>query len=50
MLTRLQVFLAQFKAGNNSDKLNNEIRQLLYSLHRSKKLCKTIYNNLIDAI
>ena len=38
--------LAQLKAGNNSEKL----RQLLYSLYRSKKLTKTIYNNLINTI
>ena len=30
--------IAQLKAGNNSKKLKNEIRQLLYSLYRSKKL------------
>ena len=50
MLTRLQISLAQLKAGNNSQKLKNEIRQLLYSLYRSKKLSKTVYNNLINAI
>ena len=38
--------LAQLKAGNNSQELKNEIRQLLYSLYRSKKLTKTIYNHL----
>ena len=38
MLSRLPISLAQLKAGNNSEKLKNEIRQLLYSLHRSKKL------------
>ena len=38
MLSRLRSSLAQLKAGNNSDKLKNEIRQLLYSLYRSKKL------------
>ena len=32
MLSRLPVTLAQLKAGNNSEKLKNEIRQLLYSL------------------
>ena len=37
MLSRLQISLAQLKAGNNSEKLKNEIRQLLYSLYRSKK-------------
>ena len=46
MLSRLPITLAQLKAGNNSEKLKNEIRQLLYSLYRSKKLTKTIYNNL----
>ena len=50
MLSRLPVTLAQLKAGNNSQKLINEIRQLLYSLYRSKKLTKTIYNNLINII
>ena len=34
MLSRLPNFLAQLKAGNNSQKLKNEIRQLLYSLYR----------------
>ena len=38
MLSRLSISLAQLKAGNNSEKLKNEIRQLLYSLYRSKKL------------
>ena len=37
MLSRLPISLAQLKAGNNSEKLKNEIRQLLYSLHHSKK-------------
>ena len=50
MLSRLPITLAQLKAGNNSQKLINEIRQLLYSLYRSKKLTKTIYNHLINAI
>ena len=50
MLSRLPNFLAQLKAGNNSEKLKNEIRQILYSLYRSKQLTKTIYNNLINTI
>ena len=49
MLSRLPVTLAQLKAGNNPEKLKNEIRQLLYSLYRSKKVTKNIYNNLINA-
>ena len=50
MLSRLQISLAQLKAGNNSEKLKNEIRQLLYSLYRSKKLTKQLYKSLIDII
>ena len=47
MLGRLPITSAQSKAENNSEKLENEIRQILYSLHHSKKLTKTIYNSLI---
>ena len=50
MLSRLPIALAQLKAGNNSQKLKNEIRQLLYSFYRSEKLTKDIYNHLINAI
>ena len=50
MLSRLPITLAQLKAGNNSEKLKNEIRQLLYSLYRSKKLTKNIYKSLVDII
>ena len=49
MLSRLPITLAQLKAGNNLEKLKDEIRQLSYSLYRSKKLT-TIYNNLINTI
>ena len=50
MLSRLPITLTQLKAGNNSEKLKNEIRQLLYSLYRSKKLTKQLYKSLIDII
>ena len=50
MLSRLPISLAQLKAGNNSEKLKNEIRQLLYSLYRSKKLTKQLYKSLFDII
>ena len=50
MLSRLPITLAQLKAGNNSQKLKNEIRQILYSSYHSKKLTKTIYNYLISTI
>ena len=50
MLNRLPILLAQIQAGNNSNKLKNEIRQILYSLYRSKVLTKTVYNKLIKVI
>ena len=50
MLSRLPISLAQLKGGNNSGKLKNEIRQLLYSLYRSKNMTKQVYNNLIKHI
>ena len=50
MLNRLPILLAQIQAGNNSSKLKNEIRQIIYSLYRSKALTKTVYNNLIKVI
>ena len=50
ILNRLPILLAQIQAGNNSNKLKNEARQILYSLYRSKVLTKTMYNNLIKVI
>ena len=50
MLSRLPLSLAQLEAGNNFEKLKNEIRLLLYSLYRSKKLTKQIFKGLIDII
>ena len=50
MLNRLPILLAQIQAGNNSKKLKNELRQILYSSYRSKVLTKTVYNNLIKII
>ena len=50
MLNRLPILLAHIEAGNNSIKLKNEARQILYSLYRSKVLSKTVYNNLIKSI
>ena len=50
MLIRLPISLAQLSAGNNSEELKNKIRQILYSLYKSKKLTKQIYKSLIDII
>ena len=45
LLTRLPILLAKKKVGNNSQKLNNEIRQIIYSLYSSKNMSKTVTNN-----
>ena len=50
MLKRLPIALAQVKAGNNSESLLNEIRQIVYSLYRSKAITKKVYNNIINSI
>ena len=50
LITRLPILLLQVKAGNNSNKLKNEIRKIISSLHRSKNLSKIIYNHLIKSI
>ena len=50
MLKRLPIALAQVKAGNNSESLLNEIRQIVYSLYRSKEITKKVYNNIINSI
>ena len=53
MLQRLPTALAQVKAGNSSERLLNEIRQIVYSLYQSKrqrKSHKEVYNNIIKSI
>ena len=50
MLSRLPITSAQLKAGNNTEKLKNDIRQLLYSFYRSKNPTKQLYESLIDII
>ena len=50
MLQRLSIALAQVKVGNNSESLLNEIRQIIYSLYRSKEITKKVYNNIIKSI
>ena len=46
ILTRLQILLVQIKDGNNSYKLKNEIRQILYLLYQHNKIIKKVHNNL----
>ena len=50
MLQILPIALAQVKAGNNSESLLNEIRQIVYSLYQSKQITKKVYNNIIKSI
>ena len=50
MLKRLPIALAQVKAGNNSESLLHEIRQIVYSLYRSKEITKKVCNNIINPI
>ena len=50
MIQRLPIALAQIKAGNNSESLLNEIRQIIYSLYQSKEITKKSYNNIIKSI
>ena len=50
MLQRLPIALAQVKAGNNSESLLNEIRQIVHSLYQWKEITKKVYNNIIKSI
>ena len=50
MLQRLPIALAQVKAGNTSENLLNEIRQIMYSLYRAKEITKKVYDNLMNSI
>ena len=50
MLQRLPIALAQVKAGNNSESLFSEIRQIVYSLYQSKQITKKVYNNIIKSV
>ena len=50
MLQRLPIALAQVKAGNTSEKLLNEVRQIIYSFYREKEVTKKVYNNIMSSI
>ena len=50
MLQRLPIALAQVKAGNTSENLQNEIRQIIYSLYQEKEITKKVYNSIMDSI
>ena len=50
MLRRLPIALAQVKAGNTYENLLNEIRQIIYSVYRTKEITKKVYNNVMNSI
>ena len=50
MLQRLPTAFAQVKAGNTSENLLSEIRQIIYSLYQAKEITKKVYNNIMNSI
>ena len=50
MLQRLPIAPGQVKAGNTSENLLNQIRQIIYSLYRAKEITKKVYNNIMNSI
>ena len=50
MLQRLPIALAQVKAGDASENLLNEIRQIIFSLHRAKEITEKVYNNKVNSV
>ena len=49
MLQRLLIALKQLKADNISEKLLNEVGQIIYSLYRAKEITKKVYNNILNS-
>ena len=50
MVQILPVALAQVKAGNTSENLLNESRQVIYSLYQIKEIAKKVYNNIMNSV
>ena len=50
MVQRVPIALVQVKAGNTSEKLLNEIRQIIYVLYSEKEITKKICNNIMNQI
>ena len=46
----MSIFLAQIKSGSNSDKLKNEVRQILYLLYQRNKMTKNVFNNSVKSL
>ena len=50
MLQSLPIALAKVKAGNTSENLLNEFKQIIYSLYRAKEITKKVHNNIMNSI
>ena len=50
MFQRLQIAIAQAKAGNTSKNLLNKIREIIYSLFWAKEITKKVYNNIMNLV
>ena len=48
MLQRLPIVFTQVKAGNTSENLLTEIRQIICFLHRTKEVTEKLYNILMN--
>ena len=46
----MSIFLAQIKSGSNSNKLKNEVRQILYLLYQRNKMTKKVFNNSVKSL
>ena len=46
----MSIFLAQIKSGSNSNKLKNEVRQILYLLYQRNKMTKNVFNNSVKSL
>ena len=50
MLQRLPISFAQVKAGNTSENLLNEVREIIHFLNQAKEITKNVYNNRMNSI
>ena len=48
--SKITIAIAQLKAGNTSENLLNEIRQVIYSMHRGKGITKNVSYNIMNSI
>ena len=48
--SKITIAIAQLKAGNTSENLLNEIRQVIYSMYRGKGITKNVSYNIMNSI